>query len=93
MSLIHGRICSFLYPKGSVFPFQSRFGKDWEKTTRGHGQQGVEKSSNAAIDGIQIWIALLATRGLLIASYLLLVSFVTLIGNCLCTPQCTAGLM
>lgn len=40
-----------------------------------HGQQGVEKSSDAAIDRIQRLIALLVTRGLLISLYLLFALF------------------
>lgn len=39
--------------------------------------RGAEESSEAAIDGIQRWIALLASRGLVIAFYLLLASFVS----------------
>jgi hypothetical protein len=83
----------FYIPRDQNFPSNLGFGWKWERATRAHGQQGMEESSKAAIDGILIWIALLVTRGLLIASYLLLVSFVTLFGSCLCTPQCTAGLM
>ena len=56
-----------------------------------HGQQGVEESSDTAIDKIQRLIALLTTRGWLIASRLLFALFVSALGCCLHAPQYAAG--